>query len=61
MTKQIKQDPGFAREIQRRVFACMETGNHGQARTVLRELNEVDPELAKAIQSDVVAAYGINL
>jgi len=47
--------------IQRKVFACMETGNHGEAKTLIRELYEVAPESAKAIQSDVTASYGISL
>lgn len=49
------------KDLQRKVFACMETGNHAEARTVLRELNDVDPGAARSLQSDVTAAYGITL
>ena len=44
-----------------RVTACMETGNHGQARTLLNEVHDVNPTLADSIHMDVLAEYGMAL
>lgn len=49
------------RDFRIKVMACMETGNHGEARTVLTELEAVRPDLAAALRSDVTASYGITL
>lgn len=43
------------------IYACMETGNHGEARNRLKNLVDTHPELAEAIRVDVVAEYGISL
>lgn len=47
--------------IRDRITASMETGNHGQARTLLTELADTHPELADSIRLDVVSEYGISL
>lgn len=44
-----------------RVYAAMETGNTGQARTLLNEYREFYPEHSEALRTDVIAAYGIAL
>lgn len=43
------------------IYACMETGNHGEARNRLANLMDTHPELAEDIRVDVVAEYGIAL
>lgn len=44
-----------------RVFAAMETGNQGQARTLLTEYRELYPDAAEALRADVIASYGVAL
>lgn len=48
-------------ELRRRVFAAMETGNEGVARTVIRELREYDLEASNKLRADVVRAYGTDI
>jgi len=43
------------------VYACMETGNHNQARTILTELRSRNEVLADSIRSDVLADYGVGM
>jgi hypothetical protein len=43
------------------VMAAMETGNHEKARTIVRELSDVNLDKAKELRSDVIASYGITL
>lgn len=50
-----------AEKIADRVFAAMETGNHGQARTVLQEYAEVDPAAANMLRTQVTKEYGVVL
>ncbi len=50
-----------ANAIRDRITSAMETGNQGQARTLLRELADVNPELAGSIRLDVLAEYGVSL
>lgn len=47
--------------IRDRITAAMETGNHSQARTLLREVKDVNEELYRDIKMDVTAEYGIYL
>lgn len=47
--------------LEDRITAAMETGNSGQARTLLTEYREHYPEHAEAIRSDIIAGYGIAL
>lgn len=48
-------------KLKDRVFAAMETGNQGQARTLLREFKELAPDEAAALHADVIAEYGVAL
>lgn len=43
------------------IYACMETGNHSEARNRLANLGDTHPELAEDVRVDVVAEYGIAL
>lgn len=47
--------------ISDKVYAAMETGNAGWARTVLTEYREVHEEEAERIRLDVLKDFGINL
>jgi hypothetical protein len=44
-----------------RITAAMETGNHGQARTLLREARALYPALAENIRMDVLQEYSVGL
>jgi len=48
-------------KVRDRITAAMETGNHGQARTLLAELHDINPALAEDVRLDVVGEYGISL
>lgn len=48
-------------KIADRITAAMETGNHGQARTLLRELKDIEPAVAERLRLDVLAEYGMSL
>ncbi len=50
-----------AQEVRRHVMACMETGNHANARTALVEYAALDAARAEALRVDVVASYGTLL
>ncbi len=50
-----------ANAIRARITSALETGNQGQARTLLRELADVNTELAGSIRLDVLAEYGVSL
>lgn len=52
-TEQTLQD-----QMQDRVFAAMETGNAGQARTLLREYREIDEAGAQEIRTAVIDSFG---
>lgn len=43
------------------IYACMETGNHGEARNRLVNLVDTHPELAETLRVDVISEYGISL
>lgn len=45
-------------EFKDKVFACMETGNVGQARTLLQEYADQYPDHADRLRDDVIAGYG---
>lgn len=47
--------------ISDKVYAAMETGNSGQARTVLADYQESFPAETQSIRSDVQRDYGIRL
>ena len=49
------------RGIRRHVAACMETGNHERARTVVRELAEFNYPAAVAIRTEISRDYGTDL
>ena len=49
------------RGVRRHIEACMETGNHAQARTVLKELAEFNFPLACNIRANVARDYGTDL
>lgn len=42
-----------------RVYAAMETGNHAQARTLLREMREINEGLYESVRMDVLHEYGM--
>lgn len=44
-----------------KVFAAMETGNAGRARTLLTEYADQFPEHAERLRSDCIASYGMAL
>lgn len=48
-------------ETQDAVYAAMETGNTGRARTILHELQAIDPEAAQSLRGAVIADYGVAL
>ena len=48
-------------EFKDKVFAAMETGNAGRARTLLAEYADQFPEHAERLRSDCIAAYGMTL
>ena len=47
--------------VQDRVYAAMETGNHGQARTLMRELKALDHTMYQNLRLDIISEYGIAL
>lgn len=49
------------RAVRRHIEACMETGNHVQARTVVKELAEFNFPLASNIRATVARDYGTDL
>lgn len=44
-----------------RVIAAMETGNHAQARTLLRELKAIDTSAYEKVRADIIGAYGVGM
>lgn len=48
-------------ELRMKLMAMMETGNHGQARTLLREIEDANPDFARELNMDVVESYGMYL
>lgn len=50
-----------AREARIKIMAAMETGNINKAKTELRELAAEQPEPARTLRLDVVAAYGTDI
>ena len=48
-------------EFKDKVFAAMETGNAGRARTLLAEYADQFPEHAERLRSDCIALYGMAL
>lgn len=48
-------------EVHDRVYAAMETGNAGQARTILTEYKELHKQNAERLRADVLAEYGVAL
>lgn len=44
-----------------RVYACMETGNTGQARTLMAELQDINVVLYSSIRTSIVREYGVLL
>ena len=44
-----------------RVSAAMETGNQGQARTLVEEYSDVNPALADSLRTEVLREYGVSL
>lgn len=47
--------------IRRRVYAAMETGNPGVARTLLIELREIDMQASFTLRADIVKDYGVDI
>ncbi len=47
--------------VRRHILACMETGNHPQARSVLTEFQEFDYPTAASIRAEVANVYGTDL
>lgn len=48
-------------DIRRSLMAAMETGNQGAARTMLREVQEENPEVGRELQMEIIDAYGVML
>lgn len=57
--KQSTQSPDDV--LKDRVYAAMETGNHKQARTLMREIAAERPDIYKTLRLEVIAEYGITL
>jgi hypothetical protein len=57
--KQSTQSPEDA--LKDRVYAAMETGNHKQARTLMREIAAERPDIYNTLRLEVIAEYGITL
>jgi len=49
------------KELRRAVMAAMETGNQRRARMLLDEAQDVLPQEASTIRSEVLEAYGYSL
>lgn len=49
------------RSLERNVYACMETGNHDLARTILTEYAAVAPNQCEALKLALVRDYGVGL
>lgn len=58
---QREDTPETAQDARRAVMARMETGNPGDAATLLTEYGEVYPLSAAAIRDEVREAYNIEL
>lgn len=43
------------------VYAAMETGNHAQARRLLKEYEETFEDTVKTVRASVMVDYGIKL
>lgn len=50
-----------AEKMQDRIYAAMETGNTGQACTLMAELRDTDPVTYTMIRTGVVRTYGVSL
>lgn len=48
-------------QLKDRVYAAMETGNHNQARILLKEIKAAHPAVFDSIRMEVIAEYGISL
>lgn len=51
-----KSDEAKARD---RIYAAMETGNHGQARKLLLEMKQQNGVLYNSVRMDVLHEYGM--
>lgn len=59
---QIKQSTQSPEDtLKDRVYAAMETGNHKQARTLMKEIEAERPTIYKTLRLEVIADYGITL
>lgn len=59
--KTVKQRHAEAIEVERAVYAAMETGNDDQARTLLIEYNEINYAASREIALGVEETYGSTL
>ena len=50
-----------AEKVQDRIYAAMETGNTGQARTLITELRDIDIVAYTLIRTGVIRTYGVSL
>jgi len=48
-------------KMQDKVYACMETGNTGQARTLMTELRMAYPIAYAVIRTAIIRDYGVSL
>lgn len=49
------------RDVERQIYACMETGNIQQAATLMDEYDNQYPEQAATLRSKVTRDYGTGL
>ena len=50
-----------AEKMHDRIYAAMETGNTGQARTLMAELRDVDTVAYTLNRTGVIRTYGVSL
>lgn len=48
-------------QMQDKIYACMETGNTGQARTLMTELRMAYPVAYTVIRTAIIRDYGVSL
>lgn len=52
---------GEAERVSDAVYAAMQTGNHGRARTILTEYSAVNKVAAERLHASVIGDYGVVL
>lgn len=61
LTFDLPEKQSEADRISDAVYAAMQTGNHGRARTILTEYSAVDKVAAERLHASVIGDYGVVL